>query len=159
MATVDAVEGAVPDVLATDEARGLLEAGREAGSLSADEIALALDDLDLDAGQMDEFYAALDELHIDVVEADAEEEAQVAAAVGRYDKDAPQRAFSRLGPLVRVFPHAPTVRFHLGLLLLWLNQVEQAKKELRLARAEGPGTPIGKEADVFLKRLSRLRTR
>ena len=77
VATVDAVEGGVPDVLATDEARGLLEAGREAGSLSADEIALALDDLDLDAGQMDEFYAALDELHIEVVEAEAEEEAPV----------------------------------------------------------------------------------
>ena len=77
MSTVDAVEGAVPDVLATDEARGLLEAGREAGSLSADEIALALDDLDLDAGQMDEFYAALDELHIEVVDGEAEEETPV----------------------------------------------------------------------------------
>src|SRR5919204_571441 len=77
VSTVDAVEAAVPDVLATDEARGLLEAGREAGSLSADEIALALDDLDLDAGQMDEFYAALDELHIEVVEAEAEDETPV----------------------------------------------------------------------------------
>jgi RNA polymerase primary sigma factor len=77
VSTVDAVEGAVPDVLATDEARGLLEAGREAGSLSADEIALALDDLDLDAGQMDEFYAALDELHIEVVDGEAEEETPV----------------------------------------------------------------------------------
>jgi RNA polymerase primary sigma factor len=75
--TVDAVEAAVPDVLATDEARGLIEAGREAGSLSADEIALALDELDLDAAQMDEFYAALDELHIEVVAADAEEETPI----------------------------------------------------------------------------------
>jgi RNA polymerase primary sigma factor len=77
VSTVDAVEAAVPDVLATDEARGLLEVGREAGSLSADEIALALDDLDLDAGQMDEFYAALDELHIEVVEAEAEDETPI----------------------------------------------------------------------------------
>ena len=86
-------------------------------------------------------------------------EARVADAVGRFDKDAPQRAFSRLGPLVRVFPHAPTVRFHLGLLLLWVNQVKQAKAELRLARAAAPRTPIGKEADLFLKRLGSIRTR
>jgi predicted Zn-dependent protease len=86
-------------------------------------------------------------------------EARVADAVGRFDKDAPQRAFSRLGPLVRVFPHAPTVRFHLGLLLLWVNQVKQAKAELRLARAAAPGTPIANEADVFLKRLGSIRTR
>ena len=44
-------------------------------------------------------------------------EALVAAAVGRYDKDDPAAAFSRLGPLARRFPRAPTVRFHLGLLL------------------------------------------
>jgi RNA polymerase primary sigma factor len=58
------------DVLEFDEARGLLETARETGSLSTDEIALALDELDLDASQMDDFYAALEELHIDVVEAD-----------------------------------------------------------------------------------------
>src|SRR6188472_3002450 len=46
-------------VLETEEARTLLEAGREAGSLTADEITLALDELDLDAGQLDDFYQAL----------------------------------------------------------------------------------------------------
>ena len=56
-------------VLDTDEARSLLEAGREAGSLTADEIALALDELDLDAGQLDDFYQALEELQIEVVAA------------------------------------------------------------------------------------------
>ena len=86
-------------------------------------------------------------------------EARVADAVGRFDKDAPQRAFSRLGPLVRVFPHAATVRFHLGLLLLWVNQVKQAKAELRLARAAAPGTPLANEADLLLKRLAPVRTR
>ena len=44
-------------------------------------------------------------------------EALTAAAVGLYDKDEPALAFSRLGPLARRFPHAQTVRFHLGLLL------------------------------------------
>jgi RNA polymerase primary sigma factor len=62
-------------VLETDEARTLLEAGKESGSLSADEITLALDDLDLDAGQIDDFYQALDELQIEVVQTEDEEDA------------------------------------------------------------------------------------
>jgi RNA polymerase primary sigma factor len=61
-------------VLETEEAKTLLEAGREAGSLTADEITLALDELDLDAGQIDDFYQALDELQIEVVAAEEEEE-------------------------------------------------------------------------------------
>ncbi|HEU0335848.1 MAG TPA: sigma-70 family RNA polymerase sigma factor, partial [Gaiellaceae bacterium] len=63
----------VEDVLDTDEARALLESGRAAGRLDAEEIALALDDLGLDAAQMDEFYSALDEAQIEVVEEAAEE--------------------------------------------------------------------------------------
>ena len=78
-------------------------------------------------------------------------EAQVAAAVGRFDKDAPARAFSRLGPLVRRFPHAQTVRFHLGVLLIYLNEFRQARLELRLAREEGPRTRLGLQAQKLLK--------
>ena len=80
-------------------------------------------------------------------------EARVAAAVGLFDKDDPSRAFSRLGPLVRVFPHAQTVRFHLGLLLIWIAQVRQAREELQKAHAEGPGTPLGKQASKLLEAL------
>src|SRR3954465_867861 len=65
-------------VLETEEAKLLLEAGKEAGSLSADEITLALDELDLDAGQIDDFYQALDDLQIEVVAAVEEEEDPVA---------------------------------------------------------------------------------
>ncbi|MDX6493174.1 MAG: Tetratricopeptide repeat, partial [Gaiellaceae bacterium] len=86
-------------------------------------------------------------------------EAQVAAAVGRFDKDDPSAAFSRLGPLSKRFPRAPTVRFHLGLLLLWLNDLPDARKQLRLARAQGPGTPLGQEANRFLVRLSSIGTK
>jgi Flp pilus assembly protein TadD len=78
-------------------------------------------------------------------------EARVAAAVGLYDKDAPARAFSRLGPLVRTFPHAQTVRFHLGLLLIYLGQFRQARHELVLARAEGPRTVLGRQAQTLLR--------
>src|SRR5256714_1109670 len=65
--------GAVAEILETDEARALLEAAQAAGSVSQDEIALALDELDLDAGQIDDFYRMLEELQIEVV-ATAEEE-------------------------------------------------------------------------------------
>ena len=82
-------------------------------------------------------------------------ETRVAAAVGRFDKDAPARAFARLGPLVRVFPHAQTVRFHLGLLLIYLNDFPQARRELLLARAQGPGTRLGRRAQVLLRASSR----
>jgi len=57
----------VVELLETDEAKALLDTGRENGSLTADEIALAFDELELDAAQIDEFYVALEELQIDVV--------------------------------------------------------------------------------------------
>ena len=86
-------------------------------------------------------------------------EARTAAAVGLFDKDAPARAFGRLGPLAGTFPHAVTVRFHLGLLLLWLGQVDQAKKQLELARADAPSSALGHQAQLLLVRLANVRTR
>ena len=63
----------IGEVLETDEAKALLETGREAGSLTTEEIALALAELELDAAQIDEFYSALEELQIEVVDSNAEE--------------------------------------------------------------------------------------
>ena len=77
-------------------------------------------------------------------------DALVADAVGRYDKANPSAAFSRLGPLSRRFPHAATVRFHLGLLLLWQRDVKEATRQLELARAAEPGSKIAVEAKRFL---------
>jgi RNA polymerase primary sigma factor len=68
------------DVLASGEARALLESGKVAGKLLADDIATALDELDLDTAQMDEFYSALEELQIEVVEKEEEPEAEVEEA-------------------------------------------------------------------------------
>jgi len=78
-------------------------------------------------------------------------EALTAAAVGLYDKDRPALAFSRLGPLARRFPHAQTVRFHLGVLLIYFRDLPRARRELALARAQGPGTRLGKRAETLLK--------
>jgi Flp pilus assembly protein TadD len=78
-------------------------------------------------------------------------EALTAAAVGLYDKDRPVRAFSKLGPLARRFPRAQTVRFHLGLLLIYFRDLPKAREELELARAAGPGTRLGKRAQQLLR--------
>lgn len=82
-------------------------------------------------------------------------EAQVAAAVGRFDKARPAEAFSRLGPLTRRFPGRATVRFHLGLLLLWSGEVKQARSQLTRAAAAEPGSPIAGEARRYLDELRR----
>jgi tetratricopeptide (TPR) repeat protein len=91
-------------------------------------------------------------------------EARVAAAVVRFDKARPSVAFSQLGPLTRRFPRAQSVRFHLGLMLLWLaraqpGSVEQGKTQLRQARALGPTTVLGREAKRLLDSLEGAQTR
>ena len=91
--------------------------------------------------------------------APGDDEAQVAAAVGRFSKARPAAAFARLGPLSGRFPRSQSVRFHLGELLLWLRQVPQAEQQLRLARALGSRTPLGRTSKAFLAELSALRTR
>jgi RNA polymerase primary sigma factor len=58
----------IAEVLETDEAKGLLESGRTNSSLTTEEIALALGELELDAAQMDDFYHALEELQIEVLD-------------------------------------------------------------------------------------------
>jgi RNA polymerase primary sigma factor len=74
----------IADILDTDEARHLLETAQAAGgSLTAEEIALSLDELDLDAGQLDDFYRALEELHIEVVAVAEVEEYEEAKAEAR----------------------------------------------------------------------------
>jgi RNA polymerase primary sigma factor len=76
-----------PDgVLDSDEARALLESGRVAGSLDAHDLALALDELDLDTGQLDAFYSALDEEQIELVGTD--EVIETEAPVREWDAEA-----------------------------------------------------------------------
>jgi tetratricopeptide (TPR) repeat protein len=84
-------------------------------------------------------------------------EAQVAGAVGRFDKDAPAQAFGRLGPLSGTHPNEPTVRFHLGVLLLWTGRVAQAERQFRLAARTQPGSPLAREAARYLETIRRAR--
>ncbi|HEY8629093.1 MAG TPA: sigma-70 family RNA polymerase sigma factor [Gaiellaceae bacterium] len=63
--------------------RALLDSGLERGHLTAEEIAGALDELDLEPAQIDDFYRALEELQIEVVTADDEDEAPIAEEAPR----------------------------------------------------------------------------
>ena len=90
--------------------------------------------------------------------APANPEALVANAVGRFDKAHPDQAFSRLGPLSRRFPRAATVRFHLGLLLLWIGQLDEARRQLRIA-AQQRDPSLAREAKRLLTRLEDVRKR
>jgi tetratricopeptide (TPR) repeat protein len=83
-------------------------------------------------------------------------EAQVAAAVALFDKAAPENAFSQLGPLTKRFPESASVRFHLGLLLLWSGEVAAAKRQLRLAAKTDPGSTHAREAARYLTELRKV---
>jgi RNA polymerase primary sigma factor len=69
----------VAELLETDEVKGLLDVAKQTGSVSSADIALAVDELELETQQLDDLYQALEELHIEVVAARAEVEEQPAA--------------------------------------------------------------------------------
>lgn len=80
-------------------------------------------------------------------------EALAAAAVGRFSKDHPARAFSQLGPLAKRFPKSAVIRFHLGYLLVWIGERKLAAKELKLARTDAPGSIYDRYATTLLTAL------
>jgi tetratricopeptide (TPR) repeat protein len=85
-------------------------------------------------------------------------EVLVAAAVGQFDKAEPARAFGQLGPLTRRFPKEPTVRFHLGLLLLWTGRIDAAQRQFKLASRTNPGSPLAREAARYLETIRKARS-
>ena len=97
--------------------------------------------------------SALGEYRAAAALAPLDPEPQVAVAVARFDKADPSHTFALLGPLARRYPKSQSVRFHLGVCLLWLGSLDQAKRELGLARSAGPRTTLGREAHQFLAKL------
>jgi RNA polymerase primary sigma factor len=87
----------VAEVLDTDEARGLVEAGQQNGSLTADEIAAAFGELELDAAQMDDFYHALEELQIEIVAADSADDGVVEEETREVSTDSLQLFLKDIG--------------------------------------------------------------
>jgi RNA polymerase primary sigma factor len=88
----------IAEVLETDEAKGLLEAGRTSGSLSTEEITAGLGELELDAAQIDDFYHVLEELQIDVVDdGNAEEDEQPSEVTREITTDSLQLFLKDIG--------------------------------------------------------------
>jgi RNA polymerase primary sigma factor len=99
-ATVTGEEASV-EVLETEEARNLLEAAQAAGRISAEEIALALDELDLEPAQVEDVYRALEELQIEIVDAaepvEPKEAARIDVQVREVSTDALQLFLKDIG--------------------------------------------------------------
>ena len=85
--------------------------------------------------------------------APGDDQAQVAAAVGRFDKDNLTASFSRLGPLTQRFPKSQIVRFYLGLLLAWTAQRDGAVAQFQRVVSLGPNTGLGRSAQAFIDRV------
>jgi RNA polymerase primary sigma factor len=86
----------VQDILDTDEARALLAAGQESGTLTSDEIALAFDQLDVEPAQLDEFFVALEEHQIEVV-GGGDDDAEAVAPAREVSTDALQLFLKDIG--------------------------------------------------------------
>jgi RNA polymerase primary sigma factor len=103
----------VPEI---EETRGLLEAAQLAGRIMADELVLALDELDLAPSQIDDVYRALEELHVEVVghgEVEPKEEPQSGTNASQVPIDALQLFLKDIGKVE---------------LLTAANEVELAKR-------------------------------
>jgi RNA polymerase primary sigma factor len=81
MAATATEDGSSVDVLETEEARTLLEAAQAAGRVTAEEVALALDELELEPAQVEEVFRALEELQVEIVDAAAEPAAKEEARI------------------------------------------------------------------------------
>jgi RNA polymerase primary sigma factor len=87
------------ELLETDEAKSLVETAQRSGAVEVDEIARALDELELDAGTIDDFYTALDELQIEVVgrRVVAEDDVEEVRATREVSTDALQLFLKDIG--------------------------------------------------------------
>ena len=75
----------------------LIASAGESGRLAADDVTVALEELELDAGQVDDFYSRLDELQIEVVDGETEEEDEPAAEAREVSAEALQLFLKDIG--------------------------------------------------------------
>src|ERR1044072_1472385 len=101
MAATATEEGSSVEVFETEEARNLLETAQAAGRVSAEEIALALDELELEPAQIEDVYRALEELQVEIVDQQpaeaAKEEARLDASAREVSTDALQLFLKDIG--------------------------------------------------------------
>lgn len=79
---------------------------------------------------------------------------RVAVAVLTYDKDKPAATFSQLGPMVQQASDPTEIRFHLGLLLYWLNDDTDAAAQWRQVVDAAPHSVYGRTAADLMSRIS-----
>jgi RNA polymerase primary sigma factor len=72
-------------VLVLDEARVLIERGVAAGFVTHEQVAAALDELDLEASQIDEVLSALEDAHVELVDEAEVVQAEVSLAIDERD--------------------------------------------------------------------------
>jgi RNA polymerase primary sigma factor len=84
-------------MLEHEDAKALVRQGQEAGFLTHDQIALALNELELEPVQLDEFYHALEELHIDIVDEASEEDLDLEPDTREVSTDALQLFLKDIG--------------------------------------------------------------
>jgi RNA polymerase primary sigma factor len=90
----------VSELLEHEGAEALVRQGQEAGFLTTEAISLALDELGLEPGEVDDFYSALDELQIEVVdvaEEAADSEADLDYGVREVSTDSLQLFLKDIG--------------------------------------------------------------
>jgi RNA polymerase primary sigma factor len=88
----------VTDVFAREDVRTLLDAAHSVGTVSAETLALALDELELEPVHVEEFYRALDELNVEVVSvAGAAAEPQLDESTQEMSTDALQLFLKDIG--------------------------------------------------------------
>ncbi len=88
---------AVTDVLETDEAKSLIASAQEAGSVRAEDVVLALGELELDTAQLDEIFGALEELNVEVVSGEVEDDETEVATQREVSTDALQLFLKDIG--------------------------------------------------------------
>src|SRR5947209_2777653 len=79
---------------------------------------------------------------------------RVAAAVLTYDKDKPAATFGQLGPLIQQASDPTEIRFHVGLLLYWLNDDTDAAAQWRQVVDASPNSIYGRTAAALMTRIS-----
>ena len=79
---------------------------------------------------------------------------RVALAVLAFDKDMPGTAVQTLDSMSTDEPANAEIRFHLGLLLFWTRDFQDAAGQMRQVLADHPRSPTGAGARVFERCLT-----
>jgi tetratricopeptide (TPR) repeat protein len=79
---------------------------------------------------------------------------RVAVAVLSFDKGNPAATMGLLGPMAANEPTNAEIRFHMGMVLFWIKQFDDAAAQMRQVLADAPGPPYAPVARVFERCLT-----